>query len=167
MAVVDHGRIIAVGSPAELIRTLGVLPEYLRNEPTASGGVIDYRDWQIPLGRRFRALKLWFVLRHYGAAGLRAHIRQHVALAQELAGWIRSDSRFVLAAPVPLNLVCFRLATGDAATQHLLDALNASGRAYLTHARLDGKLVIRVAMGGTWTGRRHVEQLWKMIRELA
>ena len=156
-----------VADRAELVRTLGVLPEYLRNEPTTSGGVTDYRDWQIPLGRRFRALKLWFVLRHYGAEGLRAHIRQHVALAQELAAWLRNDARFVVAAPVPLNLVCFRVASGDAATQRLLDAVNASGRAYLTHAKLDGKLVIRVAIGSTWTGRGHVEQLWKMIQELA
>jgi aromatic-L-amino-acid decarboxylase len=154
-----------VADRSELVRTLGVFPEYLRNEPTASGGVIDYRDWQIPLGRRFRSLKLWFVLRHYGAEGLRAHIRQHVGLAQELAGWIGGDARFVLAAPTPLNLVCFRVAAGDAATQQLLDALNASGRAYLTHAKLGGKLVIRVAIGGTWTGRRHVEALWRMIRE--
>jgi aromatic-L-amino-acid decarboxylase len=154
-----------VADRAELVRTLGVLPEYLRNEPTASGAVIDYRDWQIPLGRRFRSLKLWFVLRHYGAEGLRAHIRQHVGLAQELADWLKGDSRFVVAAPVPLNLVCFRLAAGDAATQAVLDALNASGRVFLTHAKLDGKLVIRVAIGGTWTGRRHVEALWRMIQE--
>ena len=156
-----------VANREELIRTLGVSPEYLRNEPTTSGAVIDYRDWQIPLGRRFRALKLWFVLRHYGAEGLRAHIRRHVELARQLESWLAADRRFVLAAPVPLNLVCFRLAAGDAATQRLLDAVNASGRAYLTHAKLDGKFVIRVAIGGTWTERRHVEGLWAQLQELA
>jgi len=156
-----------VANRAELIRTLGVLPEYLRNEATAAGGVTDYRDWQIPLGRRFRALKLWFVIRHYGAEGLRAHVRGHVALARELAGWLAADPRFVIAAPVPLNLVCFRLAAGDAATQRVLDEVNASGRAYLTHARLDDRLVIRVAIGGTGTERRHVEDLWKLIQERA
>ena len=156
-----------VANRSELIRTLGVFPEYLRNEPTASGGVIDYRDWQIPLGRRFRALKLWFVLRHYGAAGLRAHVRRHVALAQELAGWLAGDRRFVVAAPVPLNLVCFRLAYGDTETQRLLDAVNLSGKAYLTHAKLDGHLVIRVAIGGAQTEKRHVEALWALFQELA
>lgn len=156
-----------VADRTDLTRTLGVLPEFLRNAPTASGGVIDFRDWQIPLGRRFRALKLWFVLRHYGAEGLRAHIRKHVALARELAEWLAADRRFVVAAPVPLNLVCFRLAAGDAATQRLLDTVNASGRAYLTHAKLDGRVVIRVAIGGTWTERQHVEALWQLLQELA
>ena len=84
-----------------LIQTLSVLPEYLRNQATESGAVIDYRDWQIPLGRRFRALKLWFVLRHYGVEGLQHHIRQHVALAQQFARWVRADERFELAAPAP------------------------------------------------------------------
>jgi len=156
-----------VADRAALIGSLGVLPEYLKNRPTASGDVIDYRDWQIPLGRRFRALKLWCVMRHYGAEGLRAHIRGHVKLAQDLAAWMAADRRFHIAAPVPLNLVCFRHAVGDDATQRLLDALNNSGRAYLTHARLDGKLVIRVAIGGTWTERRHVEALWGLIQEMA
>ena len=106
-------------------------------------------------------------MRHYGAEGLRAHIRGHVKLAQDLAAWMAADRRFHIAAPVPLNLVCFRHAVGDDATQRLLDALNNSGRAYLTHARLDGKLVIRVAIGGTWTERRHVEALWGLIQEMA
>jgi aromatic-L-amino-acid decarboxylase len=91
-----------------LIQTLSILPEYLRNQATESGAVIDYRDWQIPLGRRFRALKLWFVIRHYGVEGLQHHVRRHVELAQWFAGWVKSDSRFELAAPVPLNLICFR-----------------------------------------------------------
>src|SRR5277367_112962 len=91
-----------------LIQTLSVLPEYLRNRATESGAVIDYRDWGIPLGRRFRSLKLWFVIRHYGVEGLRHHIRRHVKLAQQFANWVRADSRFELAAVPPLNLVCFR-----------------------------------------------------------
>jgi aromatic-L-amino-acid decarboxylase len=110
-----------------LIQTLSVLPEYLRNQATESGAVIDYRDWQIPLGRRFRALKLWFVLRHYGVEGLQHHIREHVAPAQEFAEWVRDDERFEIAAPAPLNLVCFRLKSGDAANQALLERLNRSG----------------------------------------
>ena len=81
-----------VADRAALIRTLSILPEYLRNQATESGAVIDYRDWQVPLGRRFRALKLWFVIRHYGVEGLRHHVRRHVALAQEFAAWVESDA---------------------------------------------------------------------------
>ena len=110
-----------------LIQALSVLPEYLRNQATESGAVIDYRDWQIPLGRRFRSLKLWFVLRYYGIEGLQFHIREHVRLAQQFADWVRGDERFEMAAPAPLNLVCFRLKSGDKANQRLMDALNQSG----------------------------------------
>ncbi len=114
-----------------LIQTLSVLPEYLRNQATESGAVIDYRDWHIPLGRRFRALKLWFVIRHYGVEGLQHHVRQHVALTQQFAEWVEQDDRFELSAPVPLNLVCFRLKAGDAANQALIERLNRSGDLYL------------------------------------
>ncbi|PYP70632.1 MAG: aspartate aminotransferase family protein, partial [Gemmatimonadetes bacterium] len=138
-----------------------------RNPATESGTVFDYRDWHVPLGRRFRALKLWFVIRQYGAEGLRAHIRRHVALAQEFAGWVAADDRFELAAPVPLNLVCFRHVGGDPANQRLLDELNDSGSLYLTHARLDGRLVLRLAIGGTFTERRHVAAAWQLIRDRA
>ena len=150
-----------------LIATFSVTPEYLRNPATESGAVFDYRDWHVPLGRRFRALKLWFVIRHYGVEGLRAHIRRHVGLAQEFAGWVAADDRFELAAPVPLNLVCFRHVAGDETNQRLLDDLNASGRLYLTHTRLGGRLVLRLAIGGTYTERRHVETAWQLIRKQA
>ena len=150
-----------------LIQTLSVLPEYLRNQATESGAVIDYRDWHIPLGRRFRALKLWFVLRHYGIEGLRHHIREHVALAQEFAGWVRNDERFEVAAPVPLNLVCFRLKAGDAANQSLMERLNRSGNLYLTHTKLNDRFILRMSIGGTNTERRHVEKAWKRIQEEA
>jgi len=150
-----------------LIETLSILPEYLRNEATKSGAVIDYRDWQIPLGRRFRALKLWFVIRHYGCEGLRHHIRQHVALAQDFAAWVRADPRFDVVAPVPLNLVCFRLRGGDEHNQTLLDRLNASGDLYLTHTKLNERLVLRLCIGQTYTERRHVERAWRRIQEEA
>jgi aromatic-L-amino-acid decarboxylase len=148
-----------------LIRTLSVLPEYLRNKATETGAVIDYRDWQIPLGRRFRALKLWFVIRHYGVEGLQHHVREHVALAQQLAAWIRSDKRFEIAAPVPLNLVCFRLKGGDEVNQTLMDRLNRSGELYLTHTRLNDRLTLRVCVGQANTTQRHVERAWKLIQE--
>jgi aromatic-L-amino-acid decarboxylase len=150
-----------------LIQTLSVLPEYLRNQATESGAVIDYRDWHIPLGRRFRALKLWFVLRHYGIEGLQHHIREHVALAQEFADWVRNDDRFEVAAPVPLNLVCFRLKAGDAANQSLMERLNRSGDLYLTHTKLNDRFTLRMSIGGTNTERRHVESAWKRIQEEA
>jgi aromatic-L-amino-acid decarboxylase len=156
-----------VADRAALIRTLSVLPEYLRNKATESGAVIDYRDWQIPLGRRFRALKLWFVIRHYGIEGLQHHIRQHVALGQEFAEWVRKDDRFELAAPAPLNLVCFRHKAGDETNQHLMDRLNRSGDLYLTHTKLDGKLTLRLCVGQTYTQARHVERAWRRIQEEA
>ncbi len=156
-----------VADRAALIQTLSILPEYLRNQATESGAVFDYRDWGIPLGRRFRALKLWFVLRAYGAEGLRNHIRRGVALAQEFAEWVKEDQRFELCAPVPLNLVCFRLKAGDAATEQLRDALNASGQMYLIHTKLSGKTVLRMAIGGTYTERRHVERAWELIARTA
>jgi aromatic-L-amino-acid/L-tryptophan decarboxylase len=156
-----------VAEPAHLVGALSVLPEYLRNSATDAGAVIDYRDWQVPLGRRFRSLKLWAVLRWYGAAGLRDHIRAHVALAQEFAGRVAADPRFVLAAPHPLSLVTFRLAAGDEASQRLLEAVNDSGRAFLSHTRVDGRYVLRLAIGATFTERRHVEAVWDLLRELA
>jgi aromatic-L-amino-acid/L-tryptophan decarboxylase len=150
-----------------LIQTLSILPEYLRNQATETGAVIDYRDWQIPLGRRFRALKLWFVIRHYGIEGLQHHIRRHVELAQEFAGWVRNDNRFELAAPVPLNLICFRHKGGDDANQKLMDRLNRSGDLYLTHTKLDNRLTLRFCIGQTNTERRHVERAWERIQEAA
>ncbi|MEI8371496.1 MAG: pyridoxal-dependent decarboxylase [Planctomycetota bacterium] len=156
-----------VADRVPLIRALGIMPEYLKNQATQSGAVIDYRDWQIPLGRRFRALKLWFVLRWFGIAGIQQRVRQHVALAQEFAGWIQSDPRFELAAPAVLNLVCFRHCGGDEVNQQILDQVNASGKLFISHTRLQDRLTLRFCIGQTNTERRHVEQAWKQIREAA
>jgi aromatic-L-amino-acid decarboxylase len=156
-----------VADRAALLNALSILPEYLRNRASESGAVIDYRDWQVPLGRRFRALKLWFVIRHYGAEGLAHHVRRHVALAAELADRVRASARYELAAPPRLGLVCLRHVDGDAATQRVLDAVNASGAQYLTHTRLDDRLVIRVSIGQTWTEQRHVHALWDHLCALA
>ena len=147
------------------IQTLSTLPEYLRNQATESGAVIDYRDWHIQLGRRFRSLKLWFVIRHYGVEGLQHHIRAHVQLAQQFAEWVRKDEQFELAAPVPLNLVCFRHKGGDAINQRIMDRLNRSGDLYLTHTKLNGKVTLRLCVGQTNTQARHVERAWGRIRE--
>jgi aromatic-L-amino-acid decarboxylase len=150
-----------------LIQTLSILPEYLRNQATESGAVIDYRDWHIQLGRRFRALKLWFVIRHYGVEGLQHHVREHVRLAQQFAERVRKDDRFEVAAPVPLNLVCFRHKGGDAANQQIMDRLNRSGELFLTHTKLNGKLTLRMSIGQTHTQERHVQKAWERIREEA
>jgi aromatic-L-amino-acid decarboxylase len=150
-----------------LIQTLSVLPEYLRNKATESGAVIDYRDWQIPLGRRFRSLKLWFVLRHYGIEGLQFHIREHVRLAQEFASWVRKDDRFELAVEPPLNLVCFRLKSSDDANQKLMDALNRSGDLYFTHTRLQNRLTLRLSVGQANTTTTHVQNAWHRIKQEA
>jgi aromatic-L-amino-acid decarboxylase len=160
---------------------LSVTPEYLRNAASASGAVIDYRDWQVPLGRRFRALKLWFVLRHYGARGLRAYIREHVRLAELFESWVRADARFELAAARSLSLVCFRLApraeeapeATDARNRALLEQLNASGSAFLTHTVLpavggrSARYVLRLAIGAARTEEKHVRACWEALQRLA
>lgn len=156
-----------VADRAALIRALSILPEYLRNQATESGAVIDYRDWQIPLGRRFRALKLWLVIRHYGVEGLQHHVREHVALAQDFKQWVEASDAFELAAPAPLNLVCFRHTGGDEVNQAIMDRLNASGRLYLTHTKVDGQLTLRMSIGQMYTQRRHVEAAWQAIQDAA
>lgn len=154
-----------VKNKAELIKTLSILPEYLKNAATESGAVIDYRDWQIPLGRRFRALKLWFTLRHYGVEGLRHHIREHIALAQEFASWVNESNDFEIVAPHPLNLVCFKHKNGDAVNAALVKKLNDSGDLYLTHTKLNGEYVIRFCVGQAHTTREHVLKAWELIQE--
>ena len=156
-----------VADRAALIKALSILPEYLKNQATESGAVIDYRDWQVPLGRRFRALKLWFVIRHYGTEGLRRHIRKHIELAQRFATWVIEAPEFELMAPAPLNLVCFAHRDGDEFNRRLLDRLNASGRLYLTHTMLRGRVVLRLCAGQTHTELKHVESAWNQIREAA
>lgn len=163
-----------VADRAPLLAALSILPDFLRTAATESGQVTDYRDWQIQLGRRFRALKLWAVIRCYGAAGLREHIRRGVMLASEFARWVAADERFELAAPPQLSLVCFRLrCDGDAADERdarnlaLMNTLNDSGRLMLTHTRVGGRVVLRLAIGGTLTRREHVEQAWQAITAAA
>jgi aromatic-L-amino-acid decarboxylase len=150
-----------------LIQTLSILPEYLRNQASESGAVIDYRDWHIPLGRRFRALKLWFVIRHYGVQGLQAHIRRHVELARLFADRVQSDERFELAVTPPLTLVCFRHRGGDEVNRQLMKRLNASGDIYLTHTSLQDRITLRLSIGQTSTELRHIENAWRRIQEEA
>ena len=156
-----------VADRAALINALSILPEYLLNEATESGAVFDYRDWQVPLGRRFRALKLWFVLRYYGVEGLQYHIRRHIELTRQLAAWLEADEHFEIVAPTPFNLICFRHKGSDALNKRIMDTLNASGRIFLTHTKLNDRFVMRICIGQSRTELEHVTQAWALLRETA
>ncbi len=147
-----------------LVRALTVLPEYLRNAASESGEAIDYRDWQIPLGRRFRALKLWFVIRSYGVDALADFVRHHVALAEWFAAQVEADEAFELVRPRALNLVCFRRRASDADNRALLERINRAGHLFLSHTVVDGRYTLRLCIGQTHTTREHVEAAWHHIR---
>lgn len=156
-----------------LLRTFQMTPEYLRTVQDAQ--VVNFRDWGIQLGRRFRALKLWFVIRSYGVEGLREVVRAHVRMARDLAGWIEASKDFELMAPVPFGLVCFRYhppdIPGDSALDQLnreiLARVNSTGRVHLTGTELGGRYAFRVAIGQRQTKRSHVDDAWKLIQETA
>ena len=156
-----------VANRSALINALGILPEYLKNVATESGGVIDYRDWQVPLGRRFRALKLWFVIRHYGIEGLRAHIRKHVRLAELFADLVEKSDLFDLAVSPFLSLVCFYGKKGNKADEQLLDKVNKEGMIYLTHTKLDGRYTLRFCIGQERTEEHHVRRAFEILEEAA
>ncbi len=151
----------------ELINTFSILPEYLKNKATESGAVFDYRDWHVQLGRRFRSLKLWFVIRHYGVEGLQFHIRKHVEMARKFADWIKASTAFELVLEPPLNLVCFRHKSDDAFNMKLMNAVNETGKAFFTHTKLNEKLVLRMSIGQTHTEENHVRKTWKLIQDTA
>ena len=155
-----------VADRGPLIETLSILPPYLRNKASESGEVIDYRDWHVPLGRRFRALKLWFVLRSYGVEGIRHHVREHLSLAADLAERIESNPRLELIAPTPFGLVSFRHTEGNQATDALAEAINGTGWAYVTPSTIEGRTFIRVSIGQTNTTAEHVDRLWELIEEV-
>ena len=165
--VTFDGSLFFVADRAPLIHALSILPEYLRNEASESGQVIDYRDWHLPLGRRFRSLKLWFVLRYYGASGIRARLRANVGWARDFASRIEADDRFELVAPVPFALVCFRHMAGNRATEALAAEVNRSGHSYLTRSRIGDMSFVRVSIGQVNTRQEHVERLWRFIDEKA
>lgn len=162
-----------VKDPDALIRTFSILPEFLKSRE--ADAVIDYRDWGVPLGRRFRALKLWFVIRSYGVEGLRAIIREHVRLGGLFAGWVEADPDFEIMAPPVLSLINFRYHPQgiddetelDRLNEALLHRINDDGRIYLTQNRVNARYVIRMSIGQTTTEQRHVEEAWSVIRELA
>jgi aromatic-L-amino-acid decarboxylase len=156
-----------VADRGALTGALGIQREYLRTAEYESGAAIDYRDWQIPLGRRFRSLKLWFVLRHYGAEGLAHHIREHVELAKQFERWVDDHSNFELIVPRTLNTVCFCHRLGDSITERILESVNSTGRMYVSHTKLADRYTIRMVVGGRDTKLRHVEQAWSLITQTA
>ena len=150
-----------------LLGALSILPEYLRSAAAESGAAIDYRDWQVPLGRRFRALKLWFAIRLDGLQTFQSMIRHHVTMTQELAALVRRDDRFEIVAPHPLNLLCVRHVAGDAATDDLIERANATGSVLFTRTVLDGRSVLRFSIGARATEMRHVLAGWNLLSDLA
>lgn len=166
-----------VRRPEALRRVFSLVPEYLRGDARRGSGVPDYMDYGIQLGRRFRALKAWLVIRAFGREGLAARIRESRRLARVVAGWVEADERFELLAPVEMGVVCFRaravprLAKGgaddealDEFNQHLLESVNETGAVYLTHTRLRGRLALRIAVGNVLTTERHLAQAWELVR---
>jgi aromatic-L-amino-acid decarboxylase len=150
-----------------LLGALSILPEYLRSAAAESGAAIDYRDWQVPLGRRFRALKLWFTLRLDGAEAIRSMVTRHVALTARLAEEVAADDRFEIVAPHPLNLLCVRLRAGDDATDAMIERANATGTVLFTRTVLDGRSALRISIGATRTEWPDVEAAWRLLRSLA
>jgi len=154
-----------------LIKTFSINPEYLKTK--TAGQVNDYRDWGIQLGRRFRALKLWFVIRSFGVKGLKQKVRNHVNMAMELEQQINRSDRFEMVTPRTLNLVCFRFKPFGVSdeesinrlNEQLLQELNATGNIYLSHTKLNGKYTLRMVIGQTQVNRAHVEKAWELINK--
>lgn len=153
----------------DLLRTVfSMTPDYLRGDAGAGG--IDYMDYGVQLGRRFRALKAWMTFRAFGSDGIASRISEHCRLAREWAKWVDADPRFILAAPVPMAVVCFRMAPVgldelecDRLNEHIVESVNASGEAYLTHTRIAGRVVMRVGIGNILTTEQHLEQAWARV----
>ncbi len=151
--------------PEILRQAFSLVPEYLRTaeDPRA----VNLMDYGIPLGRRFRSLKLWFIMRYFGRERIAEMIRTHVAWAQELAALIDADERFERVAPVPLSVVCFRYRGSDAENKAILDSVNVSGKAFLSHTALRGRCVLRVAIGNLGTEREDVLEAWRLVQAAA
>lgn len=164
--------VLYLRDPDALIRAFSIIPEYLRAAET--GQARDLMNYGVALGRRFRSLKLWFVLRYFGRDGITAILREHIRLARSLAGWVEQEEGWYLAAPVPLALVCFRYAPrgaddqeADAMNQRILDHVNSSGEAFLTHTKLRGRVALRMAIGNLKTTEAHVARTWDLLRQAA
>jgi aromatic-L-amino-acid decarboxylase len=156
-----------------LRQAFSLTPEYLRT--VEAGAVKNLMDTGVQLGRRFRALKLWMILRYFGAEGLRARLSEHMRLARLFAAWVDADPDFERLAPVPFSVVCFRgkprgrewsEADLEALNQRLLDAMNATGEVFLSHTKLNGRFTLRLAVGNLRTEERHVARAWGLAKTL-
>jgi aromatic-L-amino-acid decarboxylase len=156
-----------------LVKTLTILPEYLKTQEDRR--VKNYRNWGIQLGRRFRALKLWFVIRTYGTRGLQQKVRKHITMARDLASLIEATPDFELLAPVPLQTVCFRYRPEHLTDEEILNRLNArllddlnnTGKIYISHTILNGAYTLRMVTGQTQLEQRHVDNAWNLIQDRA
>ena len=155
--------IFYVAGRSQLINTMSILPEYLKNKTSTSESVFDLRDWGIPLGRRFRALKLWHVINYYGVSGLQEFIRTHMENTKVLRSWIEKEKDFEIVTPTPLTLICFRHTKGNNFTEKLLNTINESGKAYMTHTKLNDQYIIRFSVGQTSTTINHLKETWNYI----
>jgi aromatic-L-amino-acid decarboxylase len=151
--------------PETLRRAFSLVPEYLRTAEDSRA--VNFMDYGVPLGHRFRALKLWFVLRYYGREGITQVIRNHITWAQELAQQVDADARFERTAPTPFSTVCFRLNRSDEENQALLDRVNATGEVFLSHTVLNGRYTLRLAIGNIGTTRAHVQRAWELAKSFA
>jgi aromatic-L-amino-acid/L-tryptophan decarboxylase len=151
--------------PDILRRAFSLIPEYLR--PQEDPRAINYMDYGVPLGRRFRSLKFWFVLRYFGREGLQQLIRSHVAMAQQFAGWVDAHPQFERVAPVPFSVVCFRFKGTDEQNHAILEAVNDTGKVFLSHTSLNGQYVMRVAIGNLGTTKQDVKQAWELLQQAA
>ncbi|XP_030934742.1 tyrosine decarboxylase 1 [Quercus lobata] len=157
-----------------LVQSLSTNPEFLKNKASQANMVVDYKDWQIPLGRRFRSLKLWMVLRLYGIENLQCYIRNHIKLAEHFEGLVAQDPRFEVVTPRIFSLVCFRLLpprndedNGNKLNNDLLEAINSTGKIFISHTVLSGKYILRFAVGAPLTEERHVTAAWKVLQDEA
>ena len=148
-----------------LVNALSIMPEYLKTESSKTANVIDYRDWQIPLGRRFRSLKLWAVIRYYGIDGLQNYVRNHIELTQEFFSWIKNEEGFEIIAPAPLNLVCFRARGSNRLNEELLKNINNAGEIFITHTKLNDLFTLRFCIGQADTNIDHIKLAWKLIKD--
>ncbi|KAM7259049.1 hypothetical protein ACFE04_014790 [Oxalis oulophora] len=153
-----------------LIQSLSTNPEYLKNKASQTNTVVDYKDWQIPLGRRFRSLKLWMVLRLYGVENLQSYFRNHIKLAEKFETLVARDPRFQVVTPRIFSLVCFRLLSpenteeeGNKLNRDLLENVNSSGKIFISHTVLSGKYILRFAVGAPLVEERHVIEAWEVI----
>lgn len=159
--------IFYVANKYDLVNALTFTPEYLHNKESSMGTVFDYSGWQVSLGRRFRSLKLWLVIRHYGIEGMRSHIRSHIEMSNAFTDWVIKSDDYELFQPTTLNLICFKHRDGNEKTKNILDALNDSGKLFLTHTVLNDQFVIRFVIGAIRTEMGHVKAAWEQIQQAA